>query len=86
MIYSYKNDGKAIYNYKDYGPTFGGGYDILIKQHGILENHLSIKLSASYSNCSYNTFYYGDNGRTLCEGEGGGAYATDFEVFQVIFE
>ena len=27
-IYSYKKNGKAIYNYKDWGPCFGGGCDI----------------------------------------------------------
>ena len=81
-IYSYKKNGKAIYNYKDYGPCFGNGaYDILIYYHGIQEKHL--RTYESYSSCSYN--YNGDNNALSEDGKASYIYAVEYEVFQVIF-
>ena len=80
-IYSFKNNGKAIYNYKDYGPTFGG-FDIHIRQHGIQEKHLYTY--ESYSDSSYN--YYGDKNALSEDGKGSYIFALEYEVFQVIFE
>ena len=80
-IYSYKKDGKAIENYKDYGPTFGGGCDIYIKYHGIQEKHLYTYESSS--SCSYN--YNGDNNALSEDGKASYIYAAEYEVFQVIF-
>ena len=80
-IYSYKNNGYAIHNHKDYGPIFGYGWDILISQHGIQEKHLYTFESAS--NCSYN--YNGDNNALSEDGKGNRIYAAEYEVFQVIF-
>ena len=80
-IYSYKNNGKAIRNNKDYGPVFGNGCDILIKQHGIQEKHL--RTYESSSDCSYN--YNGDNNALSEDGKGSYIYAAEYEVFQVIF-
>ena len=54
-IYSYSNNGKAIYNNKDYGPTFGDG-EIHISQHGILDNNLS----TYESNSNWNYYYHSD--------------------------
>ena len=79
-IYSYKKNGMAIYNYKDYGPTFGIGCDIFIYQHGIQEKHLFTNESAS--SCSYN--YNGDN-NALSESGNKPIFASEYEVFQVIF-
>ena len=39
-IYPYKKNGKAIKNYKDYGPYFGDGTDLCISYHGIQQKHL----------------------------------------------
>ena len=80
-IYSYKKDGKAIYNYKDYGPTFGSGHTIWIGQHGIQEKHLYTY--ESYSSCSYN--FNGDNNALSEDGKASCIYAAEYEVFQVIF-
>ena len=80
-IYSYKNKGNAIYNYKDYGPCFGYGYDIKIDNHGIQEKHLYTY--ESYSSCSYN--FNGDNNALSEDGKGSWIYAAELEVFQVIF-
>ena len=80
-IYSYKNNGEAICNYKDRGPCFGSARDIGIDQHGIQEKHLLTYESSS--NCSYN--YNGDNNALSEDGKGSYIYATDYEVFQVIF-
>ena len=80
-IYSYKKNGKAIYNHKDYGPTFGGASDMGILQHGIQEKHL--QTSESSSRCSYN--YNGDNNALSESGKGSHIYAAEYEVFQVIF-
>ena len=81
-IYSYKKDGKAILNYKDYGPCFGNGaYDILIYYHGIQEKHL--RTYESSSSCSYN--YNGDNNALSEDGKASYIYAAEYEVFQVIF-
>ena len=52
-IYSYKKDGKAIYNNKDCGPVFGGAWDIVINQHCIQEKHL--RTNESSSSFSYKT-------------------------------
>ena len=81
-IYSYKNNGKAIYDYKDYGPCFGNGFDIKIEYHGIQEKHLYTNESSS--NSSYN--YNGDKNALSEDGKCGYIYATEYEVFQVIFE
>ena len=81
-IYSHKNDGKAILNRKDYGPTFGyGGFDIWISKNCIQEK--TLRTYESGSNCSYN--YNGDN-NALSESNTNYIYAADYEVFQVIFE
>ena len=80
-IYSYKKNGKAIKNYKDFGPCFGGACDILINQHGIQEKHLYTYESSS--SCSYN--YNGDNNALSEDGKASWIYAAEYEVFQVIF-
>ena len=80
-IYSYKKDGKAIYNDKDYGPIFGSGATIKIEQHGIQEKHLHTY--ESLSSCSYN--FNGDNNALSEDGKQNSIYAAEYEVFQVIF-
>ena len=80
-IYSYKKDGKAIYNRKDLGPSFGNGFTIRIYQHGIQEKHLYT--NESYSSCSYN--FNGDNNALSEDGKASCIYAAEYEVFQVIF-
>ena len=80
-IYSYKKNGKAIYNHKDYGPIFGSGCDIVIENHCIQEKHL--RTYESSTSCSYN--YNGDNNALSEDGKGNGIYAAELEVFQVIF-
>ena len=80
-IYSYKKDGKAIYNCKDYGPSFGNGCDIRIGQHGIQEKHLYTYESSP--SCSYN--FNGDNNALSEDGKASYIYAAEYEVFQVIF-
>ena len=80
-IYSYKKNGKAICNRKDYGPIFGSGCDICIYQHGIQEKHLQTYESSS--SCSYN--FNGDNNALSEDGKGSYIYAAEYEVFQVIF-
>ena len=47
-IYNYKNDGKAIFCYGDFGPIFGGGCDLVI-----CDNCLSNKNSSAFSEISY---------------------------------
>ena len=81
-IYSYKKDGKAIFNNKNYGPCFGGAIDICIYSHGIQEKHLWT--AETNSNCSYN--YNGDGNALAENGKGSYIYALEYEVFQVIFE
>ena len=80
-IYSYKKDGKAIFNFKGYGPTFGAGHAIWIHHHGIQEKHLYT--FESYSSCSYN--FNGDNNALSEDGKASHIYAAEYEVFQVIF-
>ena len=80
-IYSYKKDGKAIFNFKDYGPTFGAGHAIWIHHHGIQEKHLYTNESSP--SCSYN--FNGDNNALSEDGKGSCIYAAEYEVFQVIF-
>ena len=81
-IYSYKNKGNAIYNYKDFGPTFGYSFDIHIDRHGIQEKHLYTY--ESYSDSSYN--YNGDKNALSEDGKANYISALEYEVFQVIFE
>ena len=80
-IYSYKKNGKAICNNKDYGPIFGGAYDISIYPQCIQEKHLYTW--ESHSSCSYN--YNGDNNALSEDGKCSYIYAAEYEVFQVIF-
>ena len=81
-IYSYNKNGKAIENCKDYGPCFGGAFDIYIGQHCIQEKHLhNYETSTS---CSYN--YYGESNALSESSNGVNIYASEYEVFQVIFE
>ena len=79
-IYPYKKNGKAIYNYKDYGPYFGDGTDLCISYHGIQQKHLWTNESSS--NPSYE--YFGDK-NALSECNGSWISAAEYEVFQVIF-
>ena len=80
-IYPYKNNGKAICSHKDYGPTFGCGYDIYLGNNAIQQKQLHTY--ESYSSSSYN--YYGDNNGLSEDGKQSYIYPTDYEVFQVIF-
>ena len=81
-IYSYKNDNYAIFNYTNYGPTFGNGYCIYIGSN-------CIQTKSSYTNesnqsCSYN--FNGDNNALSEDGKCSHFYAVEYEVFQIIFE
>ena len=80
-IYSYKKDGKAICNYKDYGPTFGCGYSIYIGPNCIQDKKLYTY--ESYQSCSYN--FNGDNNALSEDGKASWIYASEYEVFQIIF-
>ena len=80
-IYPYKNDGKAIYSYKDYGPCFGSAFDIYLGNNAIQQKQLYT--NESYSSSSYN--FYGDNNGLSEDGKSSYIYPTDYEVFQVIF-
>ena len=80
-IYSYKNNGYAIYCYKDYGPTFGGGHTIYLGNNPIQQKQLYTY--ESYSGSSYN--FNGDNNALSESGNGNCIYAAEYEVFQVIF-
>ena len=81
-IYSYKNDGKTICNYKGGGPIFGVGYDININDHCILNKKLFTNQSSQ--NCCYN--YDGDNNALSEDRKGSCIYAVEYEVFHVIFK
>ena len=80
-IYSYKKDGKAIYNNKNYGPIFGYGHDIYIGPNCIQDK--TLYTNESYSGCSYN--FNGDNNALSEDGKASYIYASEYEVFQVIF-
>ena len=80
-IYSYKNNGKAIYCSKDYGPTFGCGNNIYLGNNPIQQKQLYTY--ESYSGSSYN--FNGDNNALSESGNGSCIYAAEYEVFQVIF-
>ncbi len=80
-IYSYKNDGNAIYCNKDYGPTFGCGHDICLGNNPIQQKQLYTY--ESWSSPSYN--YNGDNNALSESGNASRIYAAEYEVFQVIF-
>ena len=80
-IYSYKNDGNAIFCYKYYGPTFGCAPDIYLDNNAIKKKNLYTYESSS--GCRYN--YNGDNNALSEGGRGNDIYAKDYEVFQVIF-
>ena len=73
-IYSYKNDGKAIRCYSQYGPCFG--YGPLI---GIYGNPISNNKLYSFN---YNTSF-DVNSNFLTKGNSD--YAIDYEVFQILF-
>lgn len=38
-VYQYKNDGKAVHSYQDYGPSFGCAHDISIKKNSLSSNN-----------------------------------------------
>ena len=80
-IYSYKNDGCAICNYKERGPVFGCGYTISFGKHSIQEKHLYTY--ESYSASSYN--FNGDSNALSEDGKASSIYALEYEIFQVIF-
>jgi archaellum component FlaC len=79
-IYSYKNDNKAIFNYKDYGPTFGNEFTLFICSNCIQEKYSYT--SESHSSSSYN--FDGDN-NALSESNGNGFNVVEYEVFEIIF-
>ena len=81
-IYSYKNDGKALYCNQNNGPCFGYGYTI-----GIYGNSIQEKKLYTYEtleNSSYN--FYGDKNALSEDGKASCIYASEIEVFQVILE
>ena len=80
-IYPYKNNGKAIYYYKDYGPCFGCGFDIGIGKYCIQQKSLFTYESNTRS--SFN--YYRDKNALSESVKGNYIYAVEYEVFQVIF-
>ena len=77
-IYSYTNDGKAMFNDKNSGPHFE---DIRMDSYFIQEKKLTTY--ESYLTKSYN--YYEDYS-ALSESDNNAIYADDCEVFEVIFE
>jgi len=83
-IYSYKNNGKAIYCHKDFGPTFGAGYTIKIAGNPLNEKKL-YTYEFFPDGCSYNFDY--DNSALSESGKGNSSciYAMEYEVYEVVF-
>ena len=83
-IYSFKNNGKAIYCHKDYGPTFGAGYTIKIAGNPLNEKKL-YTYEFFPDGCSYNFNY--DNSALSESGKGNNSciYALEYEVYEVLF-
>ena len=83
-IYSYKNNGKAIYCHKDYGPTFGAGYTIKIGGNPLTEKKL-YTYEFFPDGCSY--IFNHDNSALSESGKGNNSciYAIEYEVFEVVF-
>ena len=82
-IYSQRSNG-GICSRKDLGPDFGNKNvvnDFYINKHGIQEKGLNTY--ESHSNCGYN--YNGDKNALSENGNGQFIYASEYEVFQVIF-
>ena len=82
-IYPHRSNG-GIQNYKDNGPIFGNKdvvTELLIGRHGIQAKGLLTY--ESYLNCGYN--YNGDNNPLSENGKNGYIFASEYEVFQVIF-
>ena len=48
--FSYKNDGKALYNFNSYGPIFGGGADLYIASQSNIYPCSYCNLGVSYTN------------------------------------
>ena len=83
-IYSFKNNGKAIYCHKDYGPTFGAGYTIKIGGNPLNEKKL-YTYEFFPDGCSYN---FNHDSSALSEsgkGSNSSIYAMEYEVFEVVF-
>ncbi len=80
-IYSYKNNGKAIYCDSRFGPVFGCGFDICIGQYVIQEKNMYTY--ESWSDSSYN--YFGDKNALSESGNTSYINAVEYEVFQIIF-
>ena len=83
-IYNYKNNGKAIYCHKDYGPTFGAGYTIKIGGNPLNEKKL-YTYEFFPDGCSY--IFNHDNSALSESGKGNNSciYAIEYEVFEVVF-
>jgi len=84
-IYSYKNNGKAIYCHKDFGPTFGAGYTIKIAGNPLYEKKL-YTYEFFPDGCSYN---FNQDSSALSEsgkGSNSSIYAMEYEVFEVVFK
>ena len=83
-IYSYKNDGKAIFCSNSCGPCFGrndnGDNTIAIIGNPILNKHL---ITYESNSNSYN--FDGDNNALSEDGKGNNIFAEDYEVFQINF-
>ncbi|MCQ2821662.1 MAG: TLD domain-containing protein [archaeon] len=77
-IYGIKNDEKAIYCKDDFGPTFGGGHDILVRSDFLKEANSCTETfiyGHSYDGSDYQLGPYND--RTWIK-------LVDLEVFEVI--
>ena len=81
-IYPYKGDGKALECCKDWGPTFGVELSsIFIGANPIQEKNLHT--NESNDKASFN--FGGDKNALSEDGRAIGVFASEIEVFQVIF-
>ena len=88
QIYSHKKGQTAIICNPKIGPYFGdsGFYGFYLNDNSIKEKALYTNESYSNSNSNYSSFdFNGDNNALSEDGKGSGIYATEYEIFQVIF-
>ena len=82
-IYSYKRDGNAIECKNDFGPTFGLGPScIYIGPNPIQDKKLFTNESGEKASFDFK----GDKNALSEDGKADGIFASEIEVFQVIFE
>lgn len=83
-----KDGNNLIYNYEDYGPTFGGGFDLCIADQCNINNNSIADFPTTFNRRGEKKLVNGQDSYRAFTGarEGKNFKVLEYEVFKVIWE